>query len=567
MARIYPEHLPAGVEQNPGRQAECKVFERLTQLSDQFTVFYSVAWQLRSRYTGVQDGEADFVVAHPDLGVMFIEVKGGGIRYDANLDQWYSLARSGVVYEIKDPVQQARDSKGALLKKLEELPGWEPGWFTVGYIACFPDVTYDASACRPDLPREIVMDSADLEKADTIIRRAFAHYAGETGGGRGLGMERLQKLTHFLAHSFELSTPLGVELEYQDQQLVRLTEQQMGILNFLKRHRRALVEGCAGSGKTMLALEKARRLSEQGFEVLLTCFNFPLAEYLSKRVPDGVTVQSFHGLCRTLASAAGLKYRAYKDDQDLFDNVLPAMLLEALSTLDDSYHFDAVIVDEGQDFLPHWLENLMFLLRDTEQGVFYVFRDNNQNIYRRAEGLASIVAAPPYALDTNCRNTQRIHAVVNQFYRGEAPLDCIGPQGISPEVHCYRDANDQIRILRSKLHKIIKEEKIAAREVVLLTPNNPQKTDLQPGLQLGNFHLVERVENLETDILVSSIHRFKGLDSKVVIIANIHAFQADWLDQVFYVGASRARTYLTLLVDQGALSSLPAELQKHVMPC
>ena len=251
----------------------------------------------------------------------------------------------------------------------------------------------------------------------------------------------------------------------------------------------------------------------------------------------------------------------------MYDNVLPAMLLEALNTLDDSYHFDAIIVDEGQDFLPHWLENLMFLLRDTEQGIFYLFRDNNQNIYRRGDSLAGIVTAPPYSLDTNCRNTQRIHAVVNEFYRGEAPLDCIGPQGLPPEVYRYRSASEQMNFLRSKLHKLVKEDMIAARDVVLLTPNNPNKTDLPPGLQLGNFRLVEHVENPETDILVSSIHRFKGLDSKVVVIANIHAFQANWLDQVFYVGASRARTYLALLVDQGALPSLPAELQKHVMPC
>ena len=119
MARIYPERLPASVEQDLSRAAERKVFERLAQLSDQFAVFYSVAWQLRSRRDGVKDGESDFVVAHPDLGIMFIEVKGGSIRYDANLSQWYSLARSGMEYEIKDPVQQARASKGALLGKLE----------------------------------------------------------------------------------------------------------------------------------------------------------------------------------------------------------------------------------------------------------------------------------------------------------------------------------------------------------------------------------------------------------------------------------------------------------------
>lgn len=567
MALFYPERLPSGVVQDPGRAAECKVFDSLAQLGGQFTVFYSVAWQVRTRHDGVQDGEADFIIAHPDLGVMIIEVKGGRIRYDANQGQWYSRDRYDVEHEIKDPVQQARKSKGALLQKLEDLPEWKKGWLTVGYMACFPDVYFNMSAYRPDLPREIVLDAGDLANPEPFIRRAFNYYIGEDGRIGALGADRLQVLTRFLASSFELSTPLGVELEYQDQQLIQLTEQQMGILSFLRHHRRALVEGCAGSGKTMLALEKARRLSEQGFEVLLTCFNAPLGEYLSKRAPEGVMVQSFHGLCRALATDAGVGYHSAKDDQDLYDNVLPAMLLEAIDALDDSYRFDAIVVDEGQDFLPHWFENLMFLLRDTELGIFYVFRDNNQNIYRRADNLAGIVTVPPYALDINCRNTQRIHAVVNEFYQGEAVLNCIGPQGLPPEVYGYRNANEQIRILRSKLHKLVNEEAIAVRDIVVLTPNNPQKTDLQPGLQLGNFRLVESVKNPEIDILVSSIHRFKGLESKVVIIANIHTLQAEWLDQVFYVGASRARIYLVLLVDQRALPSLPASLNKYLSPC
>jgi hypothetical protein len=87
------------------------------------------------------------------------------------------------------------------------------------------------------------------------------------------------------------------------------------------------------------------------------------------------------------------------------------------------------------------------------------------------------------------------------------------------------------------------------------------------GRIFSRFRLVEIVENCETDILVSSIHRFKGLDSKVVILANVRDLQAEWLNQVFYVGASRARTYLTLLIDQQVVSLLPNTLKRRVTVC
>ena len=566
MAICFPERLPSSITDDPSRAAECKVFDSLSQLSSKFTVFYSVAWQVRSLRNGARDGEADFIVAHPDLGVMIIEVKGGGIQYKSHEQQWYSTDRYNIQHPIKDPVQQARNSKGALLDKLRDLPDWRDGWLTVGYMICFPDIVYSTSL-RPDLSREIVLDSGDLSNVEDILKNAFAYYAGEDGRSGALGQDRLQTLTRFLASSFELNTPLGVELEYQDQQLVQLTERQMGILQFIRHHRRALIEGCAGSGKTMLALEKARRLSEQGFEVLFTCFNAPLAEYLEKRVPERVYVHNFHGLCRNFAKEAGIGFRLQGGEQDFYDDVLPNMLLEAIDELGDQHRFDAIVVDEGQDFLPHWLEILMFLLRDSEQGIFYIFRDNNQNIYNRVEGLSSIVTAPPYSLDTNCRNTQKIHEVVDAFYQGEDPLDCIGPPGFEPEVHCYQNDEGQLRLLRSRLHELVNDEHISPRDIVVLTLNNPDKTALRPGLRLGNFRLAKSALNPQTDIRVSSIHRFKGLESKVVIIAGIHQVDAEWLSHVFYVGASRARTYLVLLVKEEIFPLLPATVKQNYHPC
>ena len=127
MARIYPERLPESITSDPGRQAECRVYSLLKTLPDRYMIFYSVHWQAHTTTWGVSEGEADFFIVHPDMGIIVLEVKGGGIRYDASTDQWYSHSEGGNVYPIKDPIDQGRRNHYNLQKKLETLPVWPGG--------------------------------------------------------------------------------------------------------------------------------------------------------------------------------------------------------------------------------------------------------------------------------------------------------------------------------------------------------------------------------------------------------------------------------------------------------
>jgi hypothetical protein len=340
-------------------------------------VFYSVAWQAVDPYTGARDGEADFVIAHPDLGLMIVEVKGGGIGFDSNSGEWSSIDGGGVTHIIKDPIEQARGSKHELFKKLKDLPGWNDRWMTIAHAVSFPDIYWESSLIKPDLSPEIVFDANTLKDLENAVVRAFRYYAGGKSGV--LGYDRLEMVEKLLARSFQIKTPLGVELVFEDERLIELTERQMMILDFLSNRRRAAIKGCAGSGKTMLALEKARQLADQGFEVLLTCFNYALANYLSQRVLDGVSVFHFHGLCRTMANEAGFPIRPVQDQTEFFETVMPNAMLEAIDTLGPQ--FDAIIVDEGQDFKENWWLPLISLLRDQDQGILFAFFDESHRFH------------------------------------------------------------------------------------------------------------------------------------------------------------------------------------------
>ena len=132
MARLFPRTIPERVLRDERRAAECAVYEALSGLTDEFTVYYSRPWMGLNPDGGEKEGEADFVVAHPDLGFLVIEVKGGRIRRDAEEDEWFSTDRYGITRRIKDPVRQANDSKHAFLKKLKsrrEMVGRRVGMF------------------------------------------------------------------------------------------------------------------------------------------------------------------------------------------------------------------------------------------------------------------------------------------------------------------------------------------------------------------------------------------------------------------------------------------------------
>src|SRR5690349_17832200 len=105
MAKIYPEALPGSVRGDPRRHAECRVYEELaSQLGHDWVVYYSVPWIGKSRPEWRrEDGEADFVLAHPELGFAVIEVKGGRIERVGG--KWYSVDRNNTRFEIKDPFQ------------------------------------------------------------------------------------------------------------------------------------------------------------------------------------------------------------------------------------------------------------------------------------------------------------------------------------------------------------------------------------------------------------------------------------------------------------------------------
>lgn len=556
MARIYPPRLPDAASEDAVSPAERVLFEELAaQLPADYTVLHSVHWLARAGGR-TRDGEADFVIAHPRWGVLILEVKGGAIRRDGATLAWSSRDRRGVEHAIKDPFEQAERSMYALRDKLRDAPATRPFGYPLARAVAFPDVLVGDTDLGPNAPRAAVIDSGDLATLARALRRAWEHPAAVD---REPGEAGVAVLTALLKPSLELVRPgLVGAMRREGAELLRLTEQQYALLDFLGGHRRVAIDGAAGSGKTVLALEQCRRLARQGFRVLFTCYNKALAGFAREALAADlgpamarVTVDNYHDLAAAFARRAGIVLppegtldadalaRFFRDD-------LPEHLLTALTALPD--RFDAVIVDEGQDFADTWWLTLEALLADPANGILFIFYDDNQRIYETRGDYP--LPRPHFQLTHNCRTTRRIHEAAMIYHTGPDRPDCRGPEGRAV-IETGTAPEGELAALRGVLHELVAVEGVPLDEIVVLTPRGRKTSRLQEGAQLGNLALTWE-EGGPNAVRCRSIHTFKGLESPIVILAEPERAHAANRAPLLYVALSRARHHLIVL---GRLSS------------
>lgn len=552
MARMFPEQFPQHAADDPARRAEVRVFEALAgSLSDRFRVFYSVAWLDRGQSGSYEDGEADFVIVHPDLGLVVIEVKGGGIERDGHSGQWSSRDREGELHAIKDPIAQARRSQHALLRKLRDLRSLSGRWIEATHGAVFPDCVRDGVEIGFDAPTETIAFADDLPDlgawVEALLRHGASSRAAELGADGCLELERL------LAPSFELRTPLAVSLREDDEQLIRLTEQQFAALDLLSRKRRAVITGGPGTGKSILAAEKARRLASEGFRTLLVCFNRPLADRHASTIgqDEQLTAATFHDLCFQFARGVGLIETDWVANPapDFFSTQLPRMFLEALGRKPE-LAFDAIVIDEAQDFESDQLEHLQLALADEVEGIFYVFVDMEQAVYGQQDWSFSEVDEFP--LTRNLRNTRSIHECGLRF-RSAGELVSDAPHGRPVELIEAADPSSPLRSLTKLLHRLINEEHIRPEEIAILTGRGHESSAFAGVERFGVFSCAPP-PGTAGKVIFESVRRFKGLDSPVVILIEMESVIDD--AALMHVAITRARSHLAVIGSEAVVRAI-----------
>jgi len=551
MPRMHPETPDADTP-----DSERAVFAALRQqLPDEWVVFHGRRLVLPAGAGApALECELDFLVIDPARGLLVVEVKGGGVARGPR--GWVSRDRRGHEHAIEDPGRQASRGARAVDRFLEsrgfgEAPGdgRRPSRPRVrfGWGVALPDVDVQHDL-GSELPRPLVLDRSDLAHAPGALDRMFSAHGVS---GPALAGPDLRALVEVLAPRFRLVPSLAVRLDAEAEALVRLTAAQSAILDALALQPRLAVRGGAGTGKTALALEQASRLAASGRRTLLLCFNRPLADHLQKRA-RGFDVDTFHGLCHRLAQKAGLPFEIPPPgpaQQRFWEEEAPLRLVDALAALPDE-RWEAVVVDEGQDFRSSWWPLVEETLREPGAGVLSVFYDPHQDLYDG--GPPRALAVHPVLLRQNCRNTARVAAWACAQLDVPAELYPGAPEGEAvQELRCPDDAAC-VRAVRQLLHQYLVEEKLPAARLVVLSTHGVQKSVLAGHRQLGNFVLAPPEQcSHGHQVPVTSLQRFKGLEADVVILCDVEPGAYTSSPRHLYVGASRARHRLAVVVNEG----------------
>ena len=388
------------------------------------------------------------------------------------------------------------------------------------------------------------VDSFDDSLRNWILER-FGDAPPDEGRTKELGRDGVQALEKILAKPFQLRTPLGTVLSRDDAALQVLTQQQFHILRAIEAVPRAAISGGAGTGKSVLAMEEARRCAENGVRTLFVCYNRGLITEVRHRLKDGppVAAMTFHELCAHMTGRAGLSCPEGVPEIQLFEEIWPELLMQAFEHLPDE-RYDAIIVDEGQDFLPLWWTAVEAGLNTEGRGLLRIFYDNNQRVYASAINLLEEVDLIPIRLTLNLRNTRRIHELVRQHYTGHE-IEAVGPEGV--EVHWIKmDTPDALaqRVSRC-VGRLNSLERVPLDDIGVLVSSEAAIETIAPSNRLGEFRTARCDEQSEGRIVVDSIRRFKGLERPVVVIAATPDTVID--RELPYVALSRARTHLIIV--------------------
>lgn len=550
MARM----IPNCVKPDTPSQAEFDLFRDLeASLDDEFVVFHSMPW-LSSDQRGFQEGECDFLVLHPRFGLLSIEAKSGKVRFDGKLQQWFRGKT-----RITDPFQQASKSKFRLNEVLSDgVPGWRIANPPYGHAVSFPHADHVPGA-RPDMNLKIVLLREDHKRLQLRVPEILAGFSAPIDG---LDHRVMKQAVDHLAPQFQLVANLSGDLDQEYDSLCRMTSQQIAFMSSNLDQRRVLVEGCAGSGKTMLALESAARLHRAGERVLMLCYNIPLSEWLAELAEARgiqVDVFHFHALCRRVVESAGLQFDEPPDGsqgeavREFWDNEAPSLMDQALTDYPERY--DAILVDEGQDFCWHWWEPIEHLLRDPESNQLSIFYDPRQDLWGRTEGDRPEfpIQSEPFRLSVNCRNTRSIAGMLGDLIDVPGTEFSGHPEGVSPEEIRVDDEDGEREAVRKLLHRLVQEDRVDPSRIVIVGTRRFENSVLAENPEIGTLRVVARERDPGPgEVRYATVFRIKGLEDDCVILLGFPDPKTadDEERKRLYVAASRARLRLFLVIRQ-----------------
>lgn len=533
--------------------AEKKMYDVLQQLDmKNACVLHSLGLP---RHQSKIYGEIDFVVVC-DRGVACLEIKGG--RVECNEGKWIFTDRYGVEREKPEgPFAQVIGNmfslRDVLKKRFPNNPHIKN--LLAGCGVVFPDIEFKSSS--QEIINEIVFDKR-TESINSYMNHMFDYWQGRQHREPSrLSPGDIKEIVDYLRGEFSFIPTLADRLDTVEKHLIRLTSEQAQIMDALSINKHLMVEGNAGTGKTVLAAGFACKEADMGKRVLYLTFNKNLSNNLLAKAyeNENLKIINIHALFGEYVQVNIEMMK--KNPQDYFTRILPEEFYDYVSGLSDEdlekMKYDLLVLDEGQDLIkPTFLYSLDYLLKGgLSNGRWAVFYDEKQNIYNPEykDGMELIESYnnTKFRLFINCRNTIQIGKYIENA-TGWPLGTFLKENGEEVKRISYYDDND-FRIKIKDILKKLKEEKVDLSEVTFLAPNKYANSILGR-TEIKVNEISENMDCNSKEPRFSTIQGFKGLDSKIIILCGLESVNDANYEKFMYIAATRARTLLFVVGDE-----------------
>jgi hypothetical protein len=519
MAQLLPADLDLGMLE-PSERRVCTAF--LAGLDDDWLVIPTVPICVDG-----SDSEIDIVLVSPTHGAVVVEVKGGVITLEGG--RWLQNGRALAT----SPTEQVTAAKHHLVRRMKAI-GLDLGGLFLRHVVALPDVgSVPREGLGPDAPAEIIFAKDSLDEPAYALRSIHREHGP-------VSAERLERFVRALRPDLHLDGDGGRVMTRTVHRIDATTRTHLAAIRSLDANQKVLVTGGAGTGKTWLVIDWARRAVGRGERTLVVCFNKPIAEYLQRKLAEtSAMVGTYHDIVSRLLEPFGFVIPRDPPPQ-YWEHEPTAVLTEHLDRVGTP--FDTIIVDEGQDLRPHWWTSLMALMDPRGTQRLLMTADPAQAIYVRP--FQPPQGAMVFELHHNLRSSASVAEVVS-YLGGPPPLP--DAAGRVPVRHLTAGGSKERRKrVRDLIGELTTQHGVPRSQILVLTLRTWLRDELLEAAaeRPDELPLARWEDRSEDTVLCETVHRTKGLERVAVILVGGND-DAD--PQLVYIGASRAIWSLTLI--------------------
>ncbi len=515
--------LPDKPKTIDARSLEDVIFESLKKLDDEYYVFHSFSITNVSNDI-LYESEADFLIFNQNKGILCIEAKAGEIKFAKG--RW--KYQSGCEMSHDGPYNQAAMNKWKIKKYIENsnFKGIA-NKCKILHAVWFPSITKEYLNninFTSESDKNITLTQSDLDNPTYKIESIFKIDIPNRMKTNLTKEDSFRLINFVLCPSFNLFPSIKSKRNLKEIIFNRLLKEQSNVLNYLVDQKTALINGAAGTGKTMIAIEKAKRNSSEGYNVLFLCYNKKLKEYLEQNyVFDNVSYYTIDGLACKYSNNSHPNY-------DILESELIGMAIK------NTFPYDHIIIDEGQDFGKENIEesNIISVLKDIimekRNGTFYIFYDKLQMVQSKKLPNYILDADCKLTLYKNCRNTIKIaETSMSTLEKKQILMAEFSIHGDNPNIYFIKEIDN----LNEYIKKIFKN--ISSDDIVILTCKTEEKSSFDNEIEM------------DSKIQFTTCRKFKGLEADTVIMVDVDKDTFLKNSLIFYVGSSRAKTNLYII--------------------